>query len=57
MSVDKALAAGLAVRPLRQTLRDCVAWCHARDAGIVPVPWPQYLDRERQALAAWHRRA
>jgi hypothetical protein len=57
VSVDKALAAGLAVRPLRQTLRDCVAWCHARDAGIVPVPWPQYLDRERQALAAWHRRA
>lgn len=53
---DRAIAAGLAFRPLVETARDTWAWDRQRDpaeerfAGLAP-------DRERALLAAFHARA
>jgi 2'-hydroxyisoflavone reductase len=54
-SAERALAAGLNVRPLADTVRDTLAWHLSRPAeqqaklkaGITP-------EREREVLAAWH---
>jgi 2'-hydroxyisoflavone reductase len=54
-SAERALAAGLRVRPLADTVRDTLAWHLSRPAeqqaklkaGITP-------EREREVLAAWH---
>jgi len=51
----RAIAAGLAFRPLADTIRDTLAWDRARPpgtprrAGLAPA-------RERELLAAWHAR-
>jgi 2'-hydroxyisoflavone reductase len=54
LAVDcgKAIAAGLAFRPVSETIRDVLAWDRARTetepaAGLKP-------ERERQLLSAWH---
>ncbi len=53
VSIAKALGAGLRFRPLRETVRDTLAWERTRPrqlawrAGISP-------ERERALLAAWH---
>jgi 2'-hydroxyisoflavone reductase len=54
-SAERALAAGLKVRPLADTVRDTLAWHLSRPAeqqaklkaGITP-------EREKEVLAAWH---
>jgi 2'-hydroxyisoflavone reductase len=52
--VSRALAAGLAFRPVAETIRDTLAWDRARGtprsdvAGMRP-------ERERELLAEWHR--
>jgi 2'-hydroxyisoflavone reductase len=54
-SAERALAAGLRVRPLADTVRDTLAWHLSRPAeqqaklkaGISP-------EREKEVLAAWH---
>ena len=53
VSIAKALAAGLTLRPLPETVRDTLAWArtrpadHAWRAGLTP-------EREAEALQAWH---
>jgi 2'-hydroxyisoflavone reductase len=60
--IDRALAAGLTLRPLAETARDTLAW--ARTLAVDP---PRQQDgryrvrtltpeRERELLAAWHAR-
>jgi 2'-hydroxyisoflavone reductase len=55
-SCERALAAGLRLRPLADTVRDTLAWDAARPAdaprraGLAP-------DREAELLAAWRERA
>lgn len=75
MSSARALAAGLAIRPIRATLADTEAWYQALPAerraavnagfkrdpetgefGKVLLPWGEYLEREKEVLAAWHAR-
>jgi 2'-hydroxyisoflavone reductase len=54
-SAERALAAGLNVRPLPDTVRDTLTWHLSRPAeqqaklkaGITP-------EREKEVLAAWH---
>jgi 2'-hydroxyisoflavone reductase len=54
-SVERAIAAGLTIRPLPDTVRDTLAWHRSRPeeqkaklkAGIEP-------GREKEVLAAWH---
>ena len=54
-SAERALAAGMQVRPLADTVRDTLAWHLARPAeqqaklkaGITP-------EREKEVLTAWH---
>jgi len=71
ISNRKALAQGLAIRPLRVTLADTLAW-HSQQSGQdelvtgfrkrddgpgfaeVHTPWSEYLDHERDAIAAWN---
>lgn len=52
---SRAQAAGLACRPLADTVRDTLAWDDARGA-----PWPMQVglpsEREAELLAAWHAR-
>ena len=54
-SVDRAVAAGLTFRPLRDTVRDTLEWYRS-----LPQERRQALraglsaDREREVLAAWH---
>jgi len=56
ISHDKAIAAGLAFRPLAHTVRDTLAWDATRPpdtklrAGLAP-------EREHEVIAAWHKRA
>ncbi|MBI5876638.1 MAG: epimerase [Chloroflexi bacterium] len=58
VSVQKAIAAGLEFRPLRETVRDTLAWERTRPgetelprrAGMKPA-------REAELLAAWHVRS
>jgi 2'-hydroxyisoflavone reductase len=54
--VSKALAAGLAFRPLADTVRDTLTWAAARPADHA---WQAGLSRARESelLDAWHRRA
>jgi 2'-hydroxyisoflavone reductase len=56
LSVDgaPALAAGLRLRPLEETVRDTVAWTRRGDA---PTEFPAGLDREKEqaVLDAWRR--
>ncbi len=55
LNVSKALAAGLTLRPLEETVRDTFDWDRTRPtdlqlrAGIPP-------EREEELLAAWHAR-
>lgn len=54
-NVERAMAAGLTIRPLPQTVSDTLAWHRSRPdeqkaklrAGIAP-------EREKEVLAAWH---
>lgn len=61
-SSDKALAAGLACRPVEESLRDTWAWLSGEDApGRLPSYRPSPTrglaeDKERRILQAWHRR-
>ena len=62
VDVSRAVAAGLAFRPLEETVRDTLAWAErepapAKESGV-PVP-PAGLDpeRERELLAAWREAA
>jgi 2'-hydroxyisoflavone reductase len=54
-SVEKAVGAGLTLRPLAETVRDTLAWDatrpadRARQNGLKP-------EREAEILAAWHRK-
>ncbi len=56
VSIRKALAAGLSLRPLRDTVRDTLAWEQSRPpdvprrAGMSPA-------REQELLSAWHASA
>jgi 2'-hydroxyisoflavone reductase len=52
VAADRALAAGLAIRPLADTIRDTLAWVRSGDAPADP---PAGLDREKErwVLAAW----
>ena len=54
---SKALAAGLAVRPIEASFRDCWAWQTSGEE--IPVREDRGLPPEREAelLAAWHARA
>lgn len=54
---SRALAAGLEIRPIEESFRDCWAWDRTRadepirsDRGLAP-------DRERELLVEWHARA
>lgn len=53
VDIGKALAAGLATRPLAETVRDTLAWAQTRP---VDHPWRAGLTPEREAplLAVWH---
>ena len=53
VSCGRAIAAGLTFRPLRETVRDTLAWDAARPADH---DWKAGLRPEREAelLAAWH---
>lgn len=58
-SVQRAYAAGLHCRPVTETVADTWSWLSALD-GVAPLrddrPGPGLdPDRERAALAAWHR--
>jgi 2'-hydroxyisoflavone reductase len=53
---SRALEAGLSVRPIEESFRDCWAWDRTRageplrsDRGLAP-------EREAELLEAWHRR-
>ena len=50
--VDRALAAGLRIRPLEETARDTLEWVRA---GLAPSEPDAGLDRakERRVLDAW----
>jgi 2'-hydroxyisoflavone reductase len=50
--VERALAAGLRIRPLEDTVRDTLEWIRA---GLAPIEPPAGLDREkeRKVLDAW----
>ncbi|HEV7640226.1 MAG TPA: NAD-dependent epimerase/dehydratase family protein [Gaiellaceae bacterium] len=56
LSVDAspALAAGLRLRPLEETVRDTLAWAQS---GEAPTEFPAGLDREKEhaVLDAWQR--
>ena len=53
----KAVAQGLAMRPVISTMVDCLGWVkEQRDkVELVSVPWDRYLAAEATALADWHR--
>lgn len=55
--VDRALAAGLRFRPLRETVRDTLAWWETVPAERREQPLRSGLEAEREAalLADWHR--
>ena len=60
-NIDKALAAGLAFRPLAETIRDTLAWqsrneVTTADKPGVPVPDVTLRpERERELLEEWHK--
>ncbi len=59
--IDRALAAGLAFRPLADTIRDTLAWqsqnqVNTADKPGVPVPDVTLKpERERELLEEWHK--
>lgn len=55
-NTDKAAAAGLAIRPLTETVRDTLTWEATRPADYT---WRGGLTPEREAelLQKWHERA
>jgi 2'-hydroxyisoflavone reductase len=62
MRIDstRAMAKGLTFRPVADTVSDTLAREDAAGrfaAGeeLVSLPWDEYLERERGALADWHR--
>lgn len=66
ISIEKALAAGLAFRPLADTLRDTLAWASSDEAQAPPPervsagPKPQVglvPERERELLREWAMQA
>jgi 2'-hydroxyisoflavone reductase len=56
VNCQKAYEAGLAFRPIAETIRDTLAWRATQPAD---AQWPAGLTREREAelLAAWHAQA
>jgi nucleoside-diphosphate-sugar epimerase len=61
--VSRAVAAGLATRPVAETVRDTLEWAQARDgrgAGTAAMGNTGGVgldpERERELLAAWHAR-
>ena len=54
--VEKAIRAGLTVRPLATTVRDGMAWYHSRPAAEQEkLRAGISMEREREVLAAWHQ--
>ena len=55
-SIDKALGAGLALRPLLRTVADTLAWERSRP---LDHPWRAGItaEREEDLLRTWHRQA
>ncbi len=53
--VDRAVAAGLAFRPLEQTVRDALEWELAHPDRPTEEPVGITPEHERQVLEAWHR--
>lgn len=51
-ATDRAVAAGLRVRPLEQTVRDTLAWLQQADPDPVPG-WGTPTERETELLAEW----
>jgi len=57
VSVERAVAAGLTFRPLADTVRDTLAWDHARPpAERAKRAAGMSRAREAEVLAAWHKR-
>ncbi len=56
VSIRKALAAGLSLRPLRDTVRDTLAWDRSRPADA-PRRAGISAAREQELLSAWHAAA
>jgi 2'-hydroxyisoflavone reductase len=56
VSVERAVAAGLAFRPLAETVRDTLEWDLTRPADV-PRRAGLAREREREVLAAWRARA
>jgi 2'-hydroxyisoflavone reductase len=52
---SKALASGLAFRPLAETVRDTLAWDATRSAGQSPRAGISH-EREAELLSAWRQR-
>jgi 2'-hydroxyisoflavone reductase len=53
--VDRAVAAGLAFRPLERTLRDALEWERAHPDRPTEEPVGITPEHERRVLEAWHR--
>lgn len=54
---ERAVAAGLAFRPLAETARDTIAWNAQRPSEALAAPRAGLdADREAEVLAAWHAR-
>ena len=54
-NVDKAVAAGLAFRPIGETARDTLAWYNATPEEDRPGGGRMLsAEREAEVLAAWH---
>jgi nucleoside-diphosphate-sugar epimerase len=52
---DRALAAGLELRPIAETVRDTLAW--DRERGLPELVAGLSRDREGEVLASWHASA
>ncbi|MBI5667087.1 MAG: NAD-dependent epimerase/dehydratase family protein [Chloroflexi bacterium] len=60
VNIEKALAAGLAFRPLADTIRDTLAWNATRDEEFsnkgLRLRGGMMLEREAELLAKWRKR-
>ena len=56
VSIQRALAAGLALRPLAETVRDTLAWDLARPDGAREDSPALKPEREAELLREWHAR-
>lgn len=58
MSIQKALANGLAIRPISSTFQDAFRWYKGlsleRQAELLTISWDAYLKRESEILSAWN---